>query len=67
MSIDLQTIASDPAAFRNVLVIDTDRGPRPFREAREPWQDADFRALDASWQRAIGRDVVAQHNRACLI
>lgn len=64
---DLLTLQSDPAAFRSALLIDTDGGSKPFAECMDPWQDADFRALDSGWQRAVlGASAEATHQRGWL-
>lgn len=62
--IDLAAIATDPAVFREHVLIDTDAGPRPLAEVCEPWQAADFEALDASWQRVAGLPVGEAPRRA---
>jgi hypothetical protein len=49
MSPDLDTITASPEAFRKVLLVDTDRGPRLLAEAADDWQAEDFRALDPAW------------------
>lgn len=54
---DLLQLQSDPAAFRQALLIDTDAGPRPLAEVMDDWQAADFAALDPGWRRAAGQDV----------
>lgn len=56
-----------PAVFRSALLIDTDGGPQPLADALDDWQDADFRALDSGWQRAIvGSKQQAEYQRAWL-
>ncbi len=47
----LNAMRSNPAEFRRRLLIDTDRGPRRLAEVLDPWQAADFEALDPAWQR----------------
>ena len=59
----LHTLASDPAAFRDALVIDCDGMPRPFRDVIEPWQRADFEALDPGLRAVVGQDVADCHLR----
>ncbi|MFH1919083.1 MAG: terminase large subunit, partial [Planctomycetota bacterium] len=39
------------------LVIDSDRGPVKLSEVQDPWQETDFLALDAGWQRAAGQKI----------
>jgi hypothetical protein len=63
---NLIELQKNPAAFRAALLIDTDAGPRPLGEcmAGNDWQDADFKALDSGWQRAvIGSKHQATHQR----
>ncbi len=57
--IDLRQLAMDPAAFRNVLMIDTANGPVRYAEAMQAneWQRIDHEALDAGWLRAAGLPV----------
>lgn len=60
-------LQSDPAAFRESLLIDTDSGPAPFSQKIEPWQAQDFAALDSGWQRAVlGSSTQATHQRGWL-
>ncbi len=64
---DLANFQRDPKAFRAALLIDTDHGPRPLGECIDPWQKADFEALDPGWQRAVvGTKAKAQYQRAWL-
>src|SRR5262245_40806309 len=64
---NLLNLQADPAAFRSALMIDTDSGPAPFAEKMDAWQDADFRALDSGWQRAVlGASQEATYQRAWL-
>jgi len=64
---NLLELQSDPAAFRNALLIDTDAGPRPLGECMDPWQAADFHALDSGWQRAVvGSTATAKYSRGWL-
>src|SRR5712692_6831835 len=46
-------MASDPAVFRRSLMIDADGQTVPFRP--DPWQEADFVAMDPAWKLAAGR------------
>jgi hypothetical protein len=55
---DLATFAVDPAAFRANLVIDADGTPRRWAEVMDPWQRADFAALDPGLLRAAGRSAL---------
>jgi phage terminase large subunit-like protein len=65
---DLLALQSDPAAFREALMIDTDAGPKPFAECVKDneWQSADFAAMDPAWRRAVGQKVDAPQQRAWL-
>jgi hypothetical protein len=48
-------------------LIDTDSGPKPFAEVMDPWQRADFEALDSGWQRAVvGAKAKAKYQRGWL-
>ena len=39
-----------PRAFRRGLLIETDAGPAPLDSKLDPWQRADFEALDNGWK-----------------
>lgn len=52
-SMDLRPLIASPAAFRRVLLIDADAGPRRLAAALDPWQAQDFEALDPSWQAVV--------------
>lgn len=54
----------DPAEFRRALLVETDDGPRPFDEVLDPWQRADFEALDASWKATVTGKGTPPHFRA---
>lgn len=43
-----------PAEFRERLLIDSDHGPVRLADVVEPWQRADFEALDSGWLRVAG-------------
>lgn len=67
MPMNLLQLQSDPVAFRQALLIDTDFGATRFADVIEEWQDSDFRALDDGWKRAvIGTTHTANHQRAWL-
>ena len=66
MSDNLQNLASDPAAFRSALRIDTDHGPAPLSSVADDWQTADFTALDPAWRRVAGQSVQGGPSRAYL-
>lgn len=53
----LRRMAADPAEFRRALLIDTDQGPRPLADVCDPWQAADFAALDPGWRVVAGQPV----------
>ena len=64
---DLLKLQNSPDAFRRVLLIDTDSGPRPLGEVVNPWQATDFQALDSGWQRAVvGTEAQATYQRGWL-
>lgn len=59
-TIDSRTFAgyaADPAAFRADLIIDADGSPARFGDVMEPWQKADFAALDPALRACNGRAV----------
>jgi phage terminase large subunit-like protein len=47
--------ATDPAAFRSDLTVDVDGIARRFGDVMDPWQRADFAALDPALMRCNGR------------
>jgi hypothetical protein len=51
----LQRYASDPSAFRNDLTVDVDGVARRFGDVMDPWQRADFAALDPALASCNGR------------
>jgi hypothetical protein len=53
---NLSKMQRDPAAFRTVLCVDTDAGPRRLAEVVDDWQLRDFKALDAGWRYAAHRE-----------
>jgi phage terminase large subunit-like protein len=53
----LRQIAANPAAFRSVVLIDSDAGPVRLSEVLDPWQRLDFEALDAGWLRVAGKSI----------
>jgi len=52
---NLNDLQKSPEAFRKVLLIDTDSGPKPLASVCDDWQKADFQALDSGWRRAAGQ------------
>jgi len=52
--------AADPAAFRADLVVDVDGQPRKFGDVMDPWQRADFAALDPALTVCNGRASIPQ-------
>lgn len=64
---NLLDLQSDPAAFRDALLIDTDAGPAPFADRMDDWQRTDFEALDSGWKRAVeGTGTEATYQRGWL-
>ena len=61
----LEQLMADPAAFRDVLLIDTDDGPRKFGPNLDDWQREDFSFIDGALRRAIGQDVEAVQQVYC--
>jgi len=61
-----QKYANDPAAFREALTVDVDGIARRFGEVMDPWQRADFAALDPALMRAAGRSTEPAKMRAYL-
>jgi len=57
----LRAMQRDPAEFRSRLIVDVDAQSKRWGECIEPWQAADFTAMDAGWLRAIG----SGHEEAC--
>lgn len=66
MKPDLRAMAQHPAAFRAGLRIDSDRGPIPLATIADPWQVADFEALDDAWRLVAGHAVQPAALRAYL-
>lgn len=62
----IREMQRSPAAFREHLSIDGDAGPRRLGESLDPWQRADFAALDPGWQRVAGLAVVDPAQRGYL-
>ena len=58
--------ASDPAAFRNDLLIDVDGVARKFGTVMDPWQKVDFASLDPALKRCAGRSKAKARMRAYL-
>jgi phage terminase large subunit-like protein len=46
----LAAVAASPQAFRQALLIDADGQPKRLAEVIDPWQRADFEAVDPAWQ-----------------
>jgi hypothetical protein len=51
------SVSRDPAAFRELVKIETDGGPRRLAEVLDPWQRADFEAMDRGWRRVSGQRI----------
>ncbi len=49
--------------FVDVLVIDTDDGPRRFGEVADDWQRRELEAFDLPCRRVVGQKVDAPHSR----
>jgi phage terminase large subunit-like protein len=63
----LRRMQSSPAAFRDALMIDADGGAVRLGEVLDPWQRADFEAIDPAWHYVAHRTGPAPtHNRAWL-
>jgi phage terminase large subunit-like protein len=62
---ELLAMASDPGEFRARIYIETDC-QRRFSEVIEPWQAADFAAMDPAWRRLVGQKVDVPHSRAWI-
>ena len=58
--------ASDPSVFRNDLLVDVDGIVHKFGEVMDPWQIADFSAMDPALQRCNGREDTGGPNRIYL-
>lgn len=52
-----ERLMSDPAAFRDEVLIDTDDGPKPYGKVLDPFQREDFVPLDLALRRVVGQDV----------
>lgn len=55
----LPVYATEPAAFRAELLVEAGGELRPLGDVLDAWQDADFRAADRGWMRAVGHKVDA--------
>lgn len=55
---------ADPAAFRANLLVDVDGTVRKFGDVMDPWQRADFAALDPGLMRCSGRSATDALMRA---
>jgi hypothetical protein len=62
----LARVQADPAAFRSVLNIDTDDGPKRLSVVMDDWQARDFAAIDPALRRVVGQDVQPKHQRVWL-
>lgn len=62
----LKRMATDPAEFRNRLLIDGDDGPVPLGPRLDSWQRKDFEAMDLAWRRIAGQQVEVPYSRAWL-
>jgi len=67
--IDQQTYtryAEDPSAFRRDLLIDVNGSIRRLGDVMDPWQNADFAALDPALQLCVGRSTADTTTRFYL-
>ncbi len=62
----IRAMQTDPAIFRQHLLIDGDSGPRRLGDSLDPWQRSDFEALDPGWKRVAGLPVTDPIQRAYL-
>ena len=62
----LRKLQSSPAAFRSVLLIDSDGGPQRLAAVCDDWQRTDFEALDPGWRAVAGHKVENPTLRAWL-
>lgn len=58
--------AADPAAFRADLIVDVNGTARRFGDVQDPWQKADFAAIDPALARCNGRSPKDAKSRAYL-
>lgn len=49
----LRKLQADPLEFRKALKVWTDGGAGYLDQVADPWQRADFAALDGGWQRVV--------------
>ncbi len=47
-------VKADPAEFRKRLIVECNGEPRRLVDVLDPWQEADFAALDPGWQVVAG-------------
>jgi len=52
----LREATADPHEYRRRLLIDTGRGLGFYDDVADDWQEADFKAMDSGWRRALGYD-----------
>lgn len=62
----LQALMASPSAFRDVLLVDTDAGPRPLGRVMDDWQREDFQCLDRGWRKVAGQSKQGGVQRAYL-
>jgi len=62
----LREATADPHEYRRRLLIDTGRGLDFYDHAADDWQEADFKAMDSGWRRALGYDEPDGYLRAYL-
>lgn len=59
-------LAASPAAFRDIILIDTQDGPQRLGDVMDPWQREDHEILDAGWQDVIAKRDTGAIHRAYL-
>jgi phage terminase large subunit-like protein len=58
---DILNACLDPARFRELVLIDSDKGAVPLAKVLDDWQAKDFLAMDPAWQRLIGLPTEGAH------
>lgn len=63
---ELRKLQASPAAFRDVLLIDSDSGPQRLSVVCDDWQRTDFERLDSGWRAVAGHKIERPALRAWL-